>query len=258
MRKELFYNPRVVCERLGIESARRRRLAKLKGTPARNLELGHIDSLELLEMSRPLGIETIYDIGANVGTWSLLAKAVFPKASIQAFEPLESCRAAFLRNTAPVHGIDFHEVALGPDDRVATMHVGAVTDTSSLLPPCGHAERERTAGCELLVRSLDAFVVANRLPEPDLLKLDVQGYELEVLKGTPKMLQRAKAVLCEVSFVPLYKGQCLFADVVTFMSLAGFSLWAFGLETRTGVALEQTDVLFVKESRGNILASHVS
>jgi FkbM family methyltransferase len=256
MRKELFYNPRVVCERLGIESARRRRLARLKGTPARNLEMGHIDSLELLEICRPLGVETIYDIGANVGTWSLLAKAIFPTASIQAFEPLESCREAFLRNTAPVHGVDLHEVALGPDDRVATMHVGAVSDTSSLLPPCGDAEREGADVRELPVRSLDSFVIANKLPEPDLLKLDVQGYELEVLKGAPMMLQRAKAVICEVSFVPLYEGQCLFADVVTFMSLAGFSLRAFALETRTGIALEQTDVLFVQKSRDNILSSH--
>jgi len=250
MRKELFYNPGILCERLGIESARRRRLAKLKGTPAQSLKLGHIDSLELLEMCRPLGIKTIYDIGANVGTWSLLARAVFPKASIQAFEPLESCREDFLRNTAQVDGIRLHEVALGPADRMATMHVGAVTDTSSLLPPCDHAKLEGTAVRELPVRSLDSFVVANNLPEPDLLKLDVQGYELEVLKGAPMTLQRAKAVLCEVSFVPLYEGQCLFADVVTFMSANGFSLRAFALETRTGVALEQTDVLFVKLSDG--------
>lgn len=258
MRKELFYKPRLICERLGIEFARQRRLAKLKGTPARNLQLGHIDSLELLEMCRALGIETIYDIGANVGTWSLLAKSIFPQASIQAFEPLESCRAAFLRNTALVDGIDFHGVALGPDDRVATMHIGAVTDTSSLLPPYDQAGFKEAAARALPVRSLDAFVIANKLPEPDLLKLDVQGYELEVLKGAPMMLQHAKAVLCEVSFVPLYKGQCLFADVVTFMSLAGFSLRAFAVETRTGVALEQTDVLFIKKSLGNILTSHVS
>ena len=50
--------------------------------------------------------------------------------------------------------------------------------------------------------------------------------------------------------MPLYEGQCLFADVVTFMSTNGFSLRAFALETRTGVALEQTDVLFVKLSDG--------
>ena len=258
MRKELFYNPRVICERLGIEFARQRRLAKLKGTPACNLQLGHIDSLELLEMCRALGIETIYDIGANVGTWSLLAKSIIPKARIQAFEPLQRCRAAFIRNTALVDGIEFHDVALGPDDRMGTMHIGADTDTSSLLPPCGQAEHASAETRQMPVRSLDAFVVANKLPEPDLLKLDVQGYELEVLRGAPMMMQHAKAVLCEVSFVPLYKGQCLFADVVTFMSLAGFCLRAFAVETRTGVALEQTDVLFIKESQGNILTNHVS
>ena len=183
----------------------------------------------------------------------MLARAVFPEASIQAFEPLESCREDFLRNTAQADGIHLHEVALGPADRMATMHVGAVTDTSSLLPPCGPPELKETSLRSLPVRMLDSFVVANRLPEPDLLKLHVQGYELEVLKGAPTMLQCAKAVLCEVSFVPLYEGQCLFADVVTFMSASNFSLRAFALETRTGVALEQTDVLFVKMSDGAAL-----
>ena len=88
MRLELLYNARLLCERLAIESVRRRRLAALKGTQAAGLALGHIDTLELVELAGQAGISVIYDIGANVGTWSLLAKSLIPGARIHAFEPL--------------------------------------------------------------------------------------------------------------------------------------------------------------------------
>src|ERR1700722_2955050 len=96
MRLELLYNPRLLCERLAIESVRRRRLAALKDTQAAGLALGHIDTLELVELAGQAGINVIYDIGANVGTWSLLAKALIPAARIHAFEPLAKHQAQFL------------------------------------------------------------------------------------------------------------------------------------------------------------------
>src|ERR1035441_7294981 len=98
MRPELLYNLRLVCERLATESVRRRRLARLRNTPARNLSLGHIDSLELLEIIQPAGISVIYDIGANVGTWTLLAKSIITGARVEAFEPLESHHIGFRQN----------------------------------------------------------------------------------------------------------------------------------------------------------------
>ena len=82
-------------ERLARLAARRRRLGRLKGTVAEQLKVGHIDSLELLELLRRKAPTVIYDIGANVGTWTLLAKAIFPAAEIHAFEPLPRHVAAF-------------------------------------------------------------------------------------------------------------------------------------------------------------------
>jgi FkbM family methyltransferase len=248
MRKELFFNPRVLCERLAVESERRRRLAKLRGTPARELKLGHIDSLELLELCRQVGIRTIYDIGANVGTWSLLARSVLPESVVHAFEPLPACCDAFHANVAGTPGITLHQIALGSADGSATMYLGEVTDTSSLLRP-GRRVQEAVAGtCEMPVRRLDSYVSEQRMPPPDLIKLDVQGYELKVLEGGPGALSFAKALICEVSFVELYEGQCLFGDVVAFLAARGFAVSAFGRETATGTPVVQADVLFLKDT----------
>jgi FkbM family methyltransferase len=246
LRKELFYNPRILCERLAAGSLRRRRLAKLRGTPAEILGLGYCDSLELLELCKPFAIRTIYDIGANVGTWSLLARAVIPEAEVHAFEPLEVCRADFLRNTEAVGGVRLHQVALASCDGSATMHVGVVADVSSLLPPTQRVSGGKQTKCILQTRSLDSYIAEHGLPNADLLKLDVQGYELEVLEGARGMMRNVRAIISEVSLVPLYHGQCLFGDVVAFLAKEGFVLRAFAETTPTGRCFEQTDALFLR------------
>ena len=56
----------------------------------------------------------------------------------------------------------------------------------------------------------------------DVLKLDLQGYELDALKGCEKLLPRIKAITTEVEFVPLYEGQPLFADIDIYLRARGF------------------------------------
>ena len=251
MRLSLLYTPCDVVERLAIASRRRRRFRRLRGTPAAALQLGHIDSLELLELlqSAPPGV--IYDIGANVGTWTCLAKSLFPSARVEAFEPLTQHAAAFRQWTAAwPNDIRLHNCALGPEERTATMNVMDFSDASSLLPVSAEGAREfkisQSAATTVSVVPLDVLIARERLPSPDLLKLDVQGYELAVLRGGTKCLRTTRAVLCEVSFREFYTGQPLFAEVVAFMEVHGFTLHALGEGTALGAPLVQSDALFLK------------
>lgn len=102
MRKELLYNPFVLFPRLGQWADTHRRLRRLRGTVAAPLHDGHIDSLELLDLVRPFDPRVIFDIGANIGTRTLLAKAIYPNSEIHAFEPLQQHTAKF---RASVSGI---------------------------------------------------------------------------------------------------------------------------------------------------------
>ena len=95
---------------------RRRRLAALKGTQAAGLALGHIDTLELVELAGQAGISVIYDIGANVGTWSLLAKSLIPGARIHAFEPLPKHQTEFLHNFTGTEDVTLHPIVVGSDN----------------------------------------------------------------------------------------------------------------------------------------------
>jgi FkbM family methyltransferase len=252
MRVNLLYNPRLLCERLAVESLRRRRLKKLKGTGAVALREGHLDSLEFFEIIRDSQPRVLYDIGANVGTWSLLAKACLPNSVIHAFEPLKLHHEGFFNTTRNIPDMALHSVAVGSHYSMLDMHVTSFSDASSLLEISDasvehfnlHKERDE----KVTVVPLDDYVVNERLPLPDLVKLDVQGYELEALRGSERCLEHAKFIICEVSFIEFYRGQALFPDIVEFLHKHGFNLLALGVNTPLGKKLYQTDALFARES----------
>jgi FkbM family methyltransferase len=251
MRLELLYNPRLLLERLGTASLNRRRLAKLRRTVAKDLLPGHIDSLELLELLKSRPPTTIFDVGANVGTWTLLAKAIFPRTAIHCFEPLAMHQAALARAVGGLSDVTLHNVALGAEAESRDINVCSFSDASSFLEFTAEGKLlqglEMVANERLEVAVLDEYVSAHSLPLPDLIKLDVQGYELQVLKGAERCLQHAQAIIAEVSFRELYKGQSLFNDVVEFCARHKFFVSAAGHGTAIGERLTQTDLLFEKE-----------
>ena len=252
MRFELLYNPRLLIERLAIASQRRRRFSKLTGTVASKLKLGHIDSLELLEIIKSEQIQTIYDVGANVGTWSLLAKAIMPQAVLHAFEPLSIHFDEFYARTANIPDINLHKLALGAEASILNMQVASFSDASSLLEIAkitydtfGIVKSREEA---VQVVRLDDYIAQNKMSMPDLIKLDIQGYELEALKGAEKCLKSARYLIIEVSFIEFYTAQPLFHDIINFLSQRNFYLWAMGTNTPLGETLSQTDVLFIRKT----------
>lgn len=250
MRAELLYNPLALIQRIGEWAETRRRLSRLNGTVAAGLLDGHIDLLELLELLRPHNPRVIFDVGANIGTWTLLAKSVFPHAEIHAFEPLKQHATKFRASVKGLTGITLHEVALGPEGVSVKMHVSDYSDASSILEFSAIGRREWSLSkideVSLQLRGLDALIAENKISFPDVIKLDVQGFELEVLKGAVQTLSRTRAVIAEVSFKEFYRGQCRFDEVVAFLSANEFHAYAFGARTARGRVLLQTDVLFLR------------
>ena len=84
----------------------------------------------------------------------------------------------------------------------------------------------------------------------DFIKLDVQGYELEVLKGGQKALQSVECILMEVSLIGVNQGAPLLHEVISYMKNIGFFVYDICSFVRRPIdqALWQIDVIFVKES----------
>ncbi|MEM9203116.1 MAG: FkbM family methyltransferase [Actinomycetota bacterium] len=192
------------------------------------------------------------DVGANRGQFALLARHVFADAAIVSFEPLaRPCRA--LRELK----LDNHEVRqLALSDRAGTadMYVTRADDSSSILRP-GRLQHKHfgnahtTAVEQVTVTTLDHEMATLITERPCLLKIDVQGLELDVLRGAEQLLAAVDAVFVECSFVELYEGQALISEVASFLIERGLTL-----RSLSGMALDesglaiQADALFVREA----------
>ena len=207
------------------------KLLRLSGNAEfrRGVRFGVGASVEHLGMMRSLDIATLVDIGANVGQFTLLTVALEPGVRVEAFEPLPGPAAVFRRLFAGNPRVTLHQVAIGPAESVATMNISRREDSSSLLPITALQTEsfpgtERVGFEEVRVATLESQIEAERIREPALLKLDVQGYELEALRGCASMLHLIRYVYAELSFAELYEGQSMAHQVIAFLSQAGFTL----------------------------------
>ena len=179
---------------------------------------------------RQLGtVRTLVDIGANRGQFALAARHCFPAAKIYSFEPLAGPAGIFRRVFSVDARVILYESAIGPKAGQAEIHISARDDSSSLLPITewqsalfpGTAE----VACQAIqMTPLDAVLASKDIEEPALLKLDVQGFELQALQGCESLLEHFDWIYAECSFVELYKGQALADEVIAWLRERGFML----------------------------------
>ena len=175
---------------------------------------------------------------------------MYPKTEIHAFEPLERHVREFRVNTEGIERVHLHPVALGESKGNVPMKHASFSDASSLLEigpqMAQHFHIRKTGEEDVTIERLDEYVLRMRLPEPDLIKLDVQGYELQVLRGGLDCLKKARGVITEVSFIEYYPKQCMFEDVVAFLATSRYRLHSLSVCTCLGKALDQSDALFLR------------
>jgi FkbM family methyltransferase len=143
---------------------------------------------------------TFFDIGANIGFVTMIAaRAVGPTGRVVAFEPVPENVAAIKKNLA-LNGIDWVDVrqaAIGLESGSASLIVSDVSAFSrfgSVSVPTGARET-----IEVAVESIDELLAAGAIPQPDVIKIDVEGAELQVIEGARQMLgERRPVILCEV------------------------------------------------------------
>lgn len=178
---------------------------------------------------RGLNCSTVIDIGANRGQFALAARRSFPNAHIFSFEPLPGPAARFRVVHINDSRVTLHELAIGPERREATINVSRQDDSSSLLPISAGQEAVfpgtyRIGSTAVRVGPLSDFVEQAEIVPPALLKVDVQGYELQALKGSEALLHLIEHVYAECSFVELYAGQALAHEVIEWLHSRSFRI----------------------------------
>lgn len=207
-----------------------------------------------MALLRHFAVDTVIDVGANVGQYALELRRLGYRGYIISFEPLPAAVARLRSRAAKDPSWRVIPVALGKRNGSATLHVASNSVSSSLLPMLQrHVDAAPASGyvdaIEVEVRRLDDIFddIAGSARAP-FLKLDVQGAEGDVLAGARRTLPRLVGLQVELSLVELYRGAPMFVEVISWLMAQGFTL--MGLEPgfcnpKTGQLL-QFDGLFFR------------
>ncbi|MDQ7001998.1 MAG: FkbM family methyltransferase [Ghiorsea sp.] len=206
---------------------------------------------------------TVLDVGANIGQYALLAaKLMGDDGQVYAFEPSVDVRERLEKNIALN---DFQHIEVLPCAVAATsgrMKFFAANEegnqgVGSLLPAEQSRSQIRTAtGIDVDVVSLDDFCAARKLLQVDFLKIDVEGYDLEVLKGAAKLMAANPdmVIMSEVEPINLAQFDLTAKDFYAEMKRHGFHPWYAKRGQLTRLTEESPpyhpNVYFLHESKG--------
>ena len=185
-----------------------------------------VPSIEHLDNIKDLEFNNVIDVGANNGQFALLINSIFPSKKIYLFEPNKEC----INNLEAIFylkkNIYKYYFALGQKKMIGELYVTKSNDSSSLLRPALikdlYNSAQHKSSTKINIESGD--FLNNSIILNSLLKIDVQGFELEVLKGFKEKLQKFKYILVELSYIELYEKQALFDDVDIYLRKMDFTL----------------------------------
>jgi FkbM family methyltransferase len=178
-------------------------------------------------------VHHIVDGGAYIGTFSLDIAEVFPLATVYAFEPSHQSYELLVKNTAANHRIKPSRFALGAEPGKHIFYTNASPLTNSLSKTSietlkyfqGFNDLQGQDEAEVI--TLQEFLAKEQVHCVDLMKLDLQGHELQAIKGLGGMLNSIKLVYIEIEFLRIYENTPLFSEVESFLREKGFFFYQF-------------------------------
>jgi FkbM family methyltransferase len=206
-----------------------------------------------------------FDIGANEGQTIELFKIVFDQPKIHAFEPglaaFDKIRSRFEKDP----NVSLYRTAMGSESAMRDLITYDDSRLSSFLPIDKSMENRfrdlRPARSEKVkILTVDSFVQENRIERIDILKIDTQGFDLEVLKGAAGSLEKGiiQYVFLELNFVKMYSGQGKPSDITDFLASYNLYLIDFYEKVRQDSTIAWCSALYGKRraDASQVLDSH--
>lgn len=198
-------------------------------------------------LAKKLGFEpkSVIDAGASDGRWTRAALKYFPDARYLLVEPLVRHEQSLAELERECPNVRCYRGVVS--SRRQLVRFNAYGHTSSIYGDVGG--RPFGTSEDVMATTLDDVIREKGFPGPELIKLDIEGSELEALRGAPGALASAQLVEMEVSLLPFKKDLVLFGDLVSFMSENGFRvLDVFGVHGRPLDGLPaQCECVFIRK-----------
>lgn len=196
----------------------------------------------------------VFDVGAYRGYFIHCWRKWCPKATVHAFEPTPASYAMLKEGFASTENIHLVNAAVGsavgelemnvvPDAGYFNSFLAADQQTWDLV----QYPEKKTIKHMVPVTTLDTYTKAQKINRIHLMKIDVQGFELEVFRGGNDTLKFTDHILVEAGIKPFYKGAPLFTDVFAYLTQQGFHLMGFRAWHRGNHVLMEGDMLFRRD-----------
>lgn len=187
--------------------------------------------------------KVIVDVGAYEGGWSRTVTEIWPRCHVIMVEPNREKQEMLERVAANLEATLFVELLGAEEGKCVEFHV---METGSSVFSERSAVPRRTESRRL--RNLDELI--NGRWQVDFLKIDAQGYELQILAGAQRTLQNANAVLLEVPLIEVNRGSPTFYQVIAYLHRRGYVVYDIFETHRRPLdgVLSQVDLLFVREN----------
>lgn len=230
-------------------------IAKLGYTIASKYQIERANAFfHLKNILQRVQVATIFDVGAATGEFCLEFQKLFPGASIHAFEPQPEFFSILNRHSSG--SLKTNNFVLSEMTGELEFFVTSGKESSSLIKPnITGTEWDQYLGVtqktSVLSDTIDGYCTHNRIDRINLLKLDVQGAELQVLKGAEKLLAQGGVdlIYSEVLFMPFYEGQPLYHDVAQYLSKFNYKLYnIYNCVYTNNSVLTWGDAIFVTEA----------
>lgn len=209
----------------------------------------------ILDFFSTYKINTVLDTGSNIGQFAMELRESGYSGRIISFEPLSEAYSHLLINSKnDPNWIIAPRMAIGNEEGKKTINISGNSYSSSILKMTGtHIKGAPDSAYidseEIYINKLDNIWKTFLKNEDNIfIKIDVQGYELEVLKGAINILSKIKGMKIELSLVPLYEGQLLFLDMLDYITNLGFEPWDIspGFRDKQSGKLLQFDGIFFR------------
>jgi FkbM family methyltransferase len=183
----------------------------------------------------------VLDVGAFEGSWARTCLDVFPQARITCIEPQDRQQPVLVALVAEKPNIQVIQTLLGRNSLLQVPFVESGSGSSVF----GNA---KGSGPTKPMATIDSLIGSGRFEPPDLIKLDVQGYEIEVLEGWTNNFDRCQIIQCEISLLPLVPGGPLLHELVAYLGRRGFVMFDVTelIRSPSDGAVWQIDALFCR------------